>query len=94
LFAGAMAMGKVTVAGNNPGYSSVLTGKGALSLVNPKDISEFARRIMLMMDDADLRLLWQTWAKDTIKAYDASRIADQYLETYSQALAMPIRKIA
>jgi phosphatidylinositol alpha-mannosyltransferase len=82
----AMAAGAVTVAGSNPGYSSVLQGKGAISLVNTKDVAEFARRLQLLMTDTDIRQLWETWAKTYIKQFEYSKVADMYLDVYKQAM--------
>lgn len=83
----AMATGLVTVAGNNIGYSSVLQGLGAISLVSPKDTVEFARRLDLLLHESSLRRLWRDWAKKEILQYDYSRIVDQYEEVYTQAYA-------
>jgi phosphatidylinositol alpha-mannosyltransferase len=83
----AMATGLVTVAGNNSGYATVMKGFGALSLVNPKDSTEFSRRLDLLLHEADLRKLWRNWAKDDIKAYDHKRIVDQYEAVYIKAFA-------
>ncbi|HVI60592.1 MAG TPA: glycosyltransferase family 4 protein, partial [Candidatus Saccharimonadales bacterium] len=60
----AMATGTVTVAGNNSGYRDVMQGLGAVSLVNPQDSEEFARRLELLLREKDLRELWQKWALD------------------------------
>jgi phosphatidylinositol alpha-mannosyltransferase len=81
----AMATGAVIVAGNNPGYASVLQDVGSLSLVNPKDTEEFARRLDVMLHDEDLRKLWKKWASDQIDQYSYPRIVDQYLEIYEAA---------
>lgn len=82
----AMASGLVTVAGNNPGYSTVLRGMGALSLVDPKDGAEFARRLHLLLNEPDLRKLWRTWAEQEISQYSYPNIVSQYEEIYQQAL--------
>jgi phosphatidyl-myo-inositol alpha-mannosyltransferase len=82
----AMASGLVTVAGNNPGYSSVMQGLGGLSLVDPKDSAEFARRIHLLLHEADLRVLWRDWAKNEIAQYSYPNVVSQYEEIYQQAL--------
>lgn len=82
----AMASGLVTVAGNNPGYSTVMQGLGALSLVDPKDSAEFARRLHLLLNEADLRKLWRTWAADEITQYSYPNVVSQYEEIYQQAL--------
>jgi phosphatidylinositol alpha-mannosyltransferase len=83
----AMATGLVTVAGDNPGYSSVLTGLGALSIIHPKHTAEFARRLDLLLHEPDLRKLWREWAKREMPKYSYERIVDQYLEVYEAAIA-------
>lgn len=81
----AMATGAVTVAGNNPGYASVLQDLGSLSLVNPKDTEEFARRLDVMLSDPALRRLWKKWATEQIEQYNYPRVVDRYLEVYESA---------
>ncbi len=81
----AMASGLVTVAGNNPGYASVLQELGSISLVNPKDAPEFARRIDVMLHDEDLRKLWQKWAKKYVTQFNYPTIVDQYVAVYEAA---------
>jgi len=83
----AMASGLVTVAANNPGYSSVMQGVGALSLVNPHDTTEFARRLDLMLREDSLRKIWRNWATDYVAQFDYTHVVDQYEEIYEQALA-------
>jgi len=83
----AMASGLVTVAGDNPGYESVMQGLGAISLVNPKHNAEFARRIELLLYETDLRKLWREWAANELAQYSYERIVDQYEEVYKQAIA-------
>jgi phosphatidylinositol alpha-mannosyltransferase len=82
----AMASGCVTVAGNNPGYESVMQGLGKLSLINPKNTSEFAHRLQLLLNDQDLRKLWKKWAKDTVQQYDYPRVVERYEAAYEAAL--------
>lgn len=81
----AMATGTVTVAGDNPGYASVMNGLGALSLVNPKHHAEFARRLNLLLHENDLRQIWRDWAADQIPQYSYAAIVDQYEEIYHEA---------
>jgi len=82
----AMAMNKVIVAGDNPGYTSVLKDRGQLSLVNPKDTVDFARRLKLLLNDEALRALWRQWAKDYVQQYDYTKVVDQYEALYKKAL--------
>ncbi len=81
----AMASGLVTVAGNNPGYESVMQGLGNLSLADPKNVSEFAQRLQLLLNDVGLRKLWKKWAKEAICQYDYPRIVDMYERAYRSA---------
>lgn len=82
----AMAAGLPTVAGDNVGYQSVMTERGALSLVNPQDTVDFSRRLELMLFDDELRALWRKWAKQRVKRYEFPKIAKQYLDVYEKAI--------
>lgn len=82
-----MATGLVTVAGDNPGYTAVMNGVGALSLVDPKHSPEFARRLELLLYEEELRKLWRKWAAAEIGQYSWDIIVSQYEEVYKQALA-------
>jgi phosphatidylinositol alpha-mannosyltransferase len=82
----AMASGVVTVAGDNPGYAGLMQDLGALSLANPKDSSEFARRMKLLLDEDKLRLLWQKWAQSYVKQFSYDKIVKQYEQLYREAL--------
>lgn len=82
----AMASGLVTVAGDNPGYTSLMRGVGAMSLVNPKDTIEFARRLKLLLSEPKLRAVWQSWAKMYVKQFSYSLIVDQYEQLYNTAI--------
>lgn len=89
----AMACGIVTVAGNNPGYESVMRELGQLSLVDPHDTAEFAHRIELLLNDHALRDLWRKWAKKYVRQFDYPKIVDQYETVYEQAITeYPNRK--
>ena len=82
----ALATGTVSVAGNNSGYVGVMQGIGALSIVNPQDTSEFARRLETLLYQKSIRKLWQNWASDYVKQFDYSEIVDRYEELYHEAL--------
>lgn len=82
----AMAVGTVTVAGNNSGYSGLMQDVGALSLVNPQDTVEFARRLRIMLTEEPVRALWRSWAKDYVQQFNWPEIVDRYEELYVEAL--------
>jgi phosphatidylinositol alpha-mannosyltransferase len=82
----AMATGTVTIAGNNSGYADLMQGTGALSIVNPEDTSEFARRLELLMHEAEVRKLWQTWAKKYVQQFSYPIVVDQYEALYKDSL--------
>jgi len=82
----AMASGLVSVVGNNPGYVSLMQGRGALSIADPTDSEEFARRINLLLYDKEIRELWRKWARSYVKRYDYKNIVDQYETLYKKTL--------
>ncbi len=82
----AMATGTVCVAGNNSGYADLMQGVGALSIVNPEDTPEFARRLQLLMHEAELRKIWQTWAGQYVQQFSYPRVVDQYEALYKDSL--------
>lgn len=82
----AMAVGTPAVAGNNAGYASVMTGRGRLSLVNPKSTEDFAQRLELFLYDNQLRKLWQSWATEHVEQYRFDVVADAYEEVYKHAV--------
>ena len=81
-----MVTGTVCVVGNNSGYIDVLQELGAISIVNPHDTDEFARRLDVLLNQAALRALWQKWAKDYVQQFSYPHIVDRYEELYKEAL--------
>ncbi len=82
----AMATDTVCVAGDNSGYMSLMQGPGAISIVNPKDSKEFARRLELLLYETQLRKLWQNWAKEYVRQFDYPDVVRRYEELYHEAL--------
>lgn len=83
----AMAASVPIVAGDNPGYQAVLRERGKLSLVNPKETEEFARRLSVFLGDNELKKLWCQWAATYVKQYDYPKIVDKYEKLYERLLA-------
>ncbi|MCU0667548.1 MAG: glycosyltransferase family 4 protein, partial [Patescibacteria group bacterium] len=84
----AMAVYTPIVAGNNTGYSSVMTGRGRLSLVTATQTTDFAQRLELMLYDNEVRKLWQDWAKKEIIQYNFPNITDKYEQVYKKAMRL------
>lgn len=82
----AMATDTVIVAGNNSGYGDVMQELGAVSIVNPRDDVEFARRLKLLLENEPLRKLWKEWAASYIKQFSYEHIVDKYEALYEEAL--------
>jgi phosphatidylinositol alpha-mannosyltransferase len=82
----AMAMDIVTIAGNNSGYADLMEGVGAISIVNPVDVPEFARRLDMLLHQPELRKLWQKWATGYVKQFSYPTVVGQYEELYLEAL--------
>lgn len=82
----AMAADCPVVAGDNVGYQSVLKGAGALSLVNPLDTVDFARRLELMLNEPEVRGLWRKWAAGYVGQFNYRDITGQYEAVYKQAI--------
>lgn len=82
----AMASGLPTVAGDNQGYSHLMQGLGALSLVNVRDAIEFARRMELMLSEPTLRKLWREWAADYVKQFSYDNVISQYEAVYEESI--------
>lgn len=80
----AMACGLPVVAGDNPGYRTVMKDTGRLSLVDPRDTVEFTRKLDIMMKDKSVRSAWQNWAKQNVKKYNYKNIVDQYEAIYKK----------
>ncbi len=83
----AMASGTPVVAANNPGYVSVMEGRGLISLVDPKDTAQFARRLALLLYDKDLAKLWRAWALKYVTRFDYRKVVDQYENLYKKLLS-------
>lgn len=88
----AMAVGCPVVAGDNVGYETVMKGTGAISLVNPRDTKDFARKLEIMLYDEQVRKLWKTWAKEDVEQYDYVHIVEQYEAVYKQAVKLRRKK--
>ena len=77
--------GGVVLAGDNPGYRSVLAEKEIL-LVDPKKTQDFAQRLQLLLDDKNLRQRLNAWQAKEVKKYDVNKVGVIWLRAYRQAI--------
>lgn len=88
----ALATGTPLIAGDNPGYSSVLKGKGLLCLVDPTDTAEFSRRMRLYLEDKEIRDMLSEWGLQYVQQFDYPKIVDKYLDVYAKAIEISKNK--
>jgi phosphatidylinositol alpha-mannosyltransferase len=81
----AFAAGAAVLAGDNPGYRSVLEPKPEL-LFDPKNIHELADRIEHFLTDDAARNQISTWEKNYVKQFDVAVVGEQLIKTYRQLL--------
>jgi phosphatidylinositol alpha-mannosyltransferase len=82
----AMASGRSAIlAGDNPGYRSVLVSRPEL-LVDPNDERALGVRLAQYLQDEAARREIQQWGADFTKAFDVNKVGQDLLKTYSEAL--------
>lgn len=82
----AMAYCLPTVAGNNPGYDGLMKDTGQLSIVNPKNTDDFARRLKLFLENEEIRDIWVKWAVEYSKQFDYKKVISAYESIYMSLL--------
>jgi phosphatidylinositol alpha-mannosyltransferase len=73
------------LAGDNPGYASVL-GKRPQQLFDPKDTAVFASKIVTALQDDDGRAEARAWQHDYVRQFDIASVGPQIVAVYDQAL--------
>jgi phosphatidyl-myo-inositol alpha-mannosyltransferase len=82
----AMAGGRTAVlAGDNPGYHSVMEPKPEL-LFNPEDPAELAAKIKHYLVDASDRKFMADWGAEYAKNYDTGVVGNKLVKIYREAL--------
>ncbi len=89
----AMAAGTPTVAGDNAGYACVMKDRGLLSLVNPHDTGDFARRLEIFLRDESVRTAWLDWAYSYVDQFDSLPVIDQYEQVYHAVVAKSRKRL-
>lgn len=79
----AMAAGSgIIIAGNNPGYSSVLADKPEL-LFNPRDVNAFADKLSWALSDTPETKDLSSWLQGQTLQYDVANVGGQLLKLYN-----------
>jgi phosphatidyl-myo-inositol alpha-mannosyltransferase len=82
----AMASQKPVVGFANLGYYQLLKGtKGEQFLAKPRDIEEMAQKILILVNDENLRKEMGDWGLEHSKNYSWDKIADRVLEFYKSS---------
>ncbi len=82
----AMASGRAAVlAGDNPGYSSVMAPRQEL-LFDPHDSSALAEKLTIYLTDTKLRQVAQRWGATYTKEFAVAVVGAKLLKIYRQAL--------
>jgi phosphatidylinositol alpha-mannosyltransferase len=77
-----MAAGsRIILAGNNPGYSSVLDEKPEL-LFDPRNIQEFAAKLSWALKDTPETVSLGKWLHSQAERYDVATVGEQLLKLY------------
>jgi phosphatidylinositol alpha-mannosyltransferase len=79
-----MAAGGVVVAGDNPGYRSVMKEYGEISLVDPRNKDAFVAKMEKLLYDEEAREKFQRWASEYVKRFDYKITMDKYETIYTQ----------
>lgn len=80
----AMASGKAAVlAGNNPGYASVMDQRTDL-LFNPRETQKLKELLEVYLTDEAKRLKDSAWAREYSKQFDVELVGDKLLKLYDK----------
>lgn len=88
----AMAAGsRVILAGDNPGYSSVLGSQSEL-LINPRQTADFAQRLQALLTDKDKIEKLHNWQQANVAKYGIGAVGTRLVSLYSGQIARLAKK--
>ncbi|HYH74878.1 MAG TPA: glycosyltransferase family 4 protein [Candidatus Saccharimonadales bacterium] len=85
LLEGMAASHGAVVAGDNPGYASVM-GERPEVLFNPKNEEQFAEKIHKYLTDSAARERAHSWQQQFVRRFDVANVAEEVLVIYDEAL--------
>ncbi|HSW98922.1 MAG TPA: glycosyltransferase family 4 protein [Candidatus Saccharimonadales bacterium] len=75
----------IVLAGNNPGYASVMAPRPE-SLFDPLNTDAFAAKMLHALEDAPARRTAHAWQAEYVEQYDVARVGQRTLAAYARAL--------
>lgn len=85
LIEGMAAVRGALLAGNNPGYASVM-GAHPETLVNPSDEAAMGTAIATLLNNPGMRKAARTWQLSEVQQYDVASVGARIVEQYNVAL--------
>jgi len=86
LLEGMAAARGVVIAGDNPGYRSVMAPLNDEQLIRPNDTAAFAKVLAKWIDDRSAREQAASAQKDYVKQFDIEVVGHQLIKMYNEAL--------
>lgn len=88
----AMASGQSSViAGNNPGYATVMQPRSDL-LVDPKDTRAFTAKLRELILNTGLRRAAASWGREYVRSFDVATVGPKLISEYEMAIASRNKK--
>jgi phosphatidyl-myo-inositol alpha-mannosyltransferase len=75
----------VVLAGDNPGYASVMAQRPQ-ALFNPKNTQAFAELLATMLEDDNARKQAHAWQQEYVRQFDAPAVGERVVAAYTSAL--------
>jgi phosphatidyl-myo-inositol alpha-mannosyltransferase len=85
LLEGMAASRGVVLAGDNPGYASVM-GERPEVLFDPTNEDQFVSKLQRYLDSKDLRRQSREWQQQYVQQFDVPNVVDEILVVYNEAL--------
>lgn len=85
LLEGMAASRGVVLAGDNPGYASVM-GERPEALFSPTDETQFVAKLQKYLDSPRARQKAREWQQQFVRQFDVPNVADEILVIYDEAL--------
>jgi phosphatidylinositol alpha-mannosyltransferase len=86
LLEGMAASPGAVIAGNNPGYKTILKKRPQM-LVDPINSLAFAGKLSEILDNKQIREEINAWQREEVKKYDINVVGDKLLKVYKDAIA-------